>query len=34
MAFFVDETMHTPNGYVPAVVFEDESGYYPLIGKW
>lgn len=33
MAFFVDATMHTPNGYVPAVVYEGESGYYPMIGQ-
>lgn len=31
-AFYVDETMYTPNGYVPALVTEDEPGYSPMIG--
>ena len=30
---FVDETMHTPNGYVPAVVTEGESGYNLMLGS-
>lgn len=31
--FYVDESMHTPNGYVPAIVTEGEPGYQPLIGR-
>jgi hypothetical protein len=33
MAIHVDQTMLTPNGYVPAIVFEKEPGYYPLTGN-
>lgn len=31
--FWVDETCQTPNGFVPAVVTEDEPGFAPLIGN-
>ena len=31
--FWVDETMHTPNGFVPALVVEGESGYWPMMGN-
>lgn len=33
MAFYVNEYMHTPHGYVPAIVFENDPGYYPMMGK-
>lgn len=32
-AWFVDETMYTPKGIIPALVFEDEPGYYPAVGR-
>lgn len=32
-AFFVDETMKTPQGYIPALVTEDEAGFSPMIGN-
>jgi hypothetical protein len=30
--FHLDETMHTADSYLPAVVFENEPGYHPLTG--
>lgn len=30
---YVDETMLTVNGYIPAAVFENTSGYWPMIGS-
>lgn len=30
---FVDETMMTPHGIVPSVVYENEPGHWPLSGK-
>lgn len=30
---WVDETCWTPNGYVPALVVEDEAGYTPMMGR-
>lgn len=32
-AFYVDETMWTPNGYVPALVTEGEPGYGLMLGN-
>ncbi len=31
--FYVDDTMYTPNGFVPALVTEDEPGFSPMIGQ-
>lgn len=31
--FFIDESMYTPNGYIPSVVTEDEPGHSPMMGK-
>lgn len=33
MAYYVDETMQTPEGYVPAVVTEGVSGYRRMMGN-
>lgn len=30
---YVDETMHTPKGYIPSFVTEDEAGHSPMIGS-
>lgn len=30
---YLDETMHSPNGYVPSAVYENESGHRPLLGS-
>lgn len=30
---YVDETMHTPNGYVPVAVTEGEAGFSPMTGN-
>lgn len=32
-AFFIDVTMHTPKGFIPSFVEEDEPGHWPMIGK-
>lgn len=32
-AYFVDETMKTPDGYIPSVVTEGEPGHVPLKGN-
>ena len=31
--FYVDESMKTENGYVPALVTEDEAGFNLMLGK-
>lgn len=31
--FYVDESMNTPNGYIPSMVTEDEPGHAPMIGN-
>lgn len=32
-AFYVDESMYTPNGYIPSLVTEGEPGHSPMIGS-
>ncbi len=32
-AWYVDETMATPKGFIPAMVFEDDPGFFPAVGK-
>lgn len=31
--YYVDETMKSPNGYIPAIVVEGESGFTPCVGS-
>jgi hypothetical protein len=33
IAFYVDETMKTEQGYIPSVVTEGEPGHSPLVGN-
>ena len=33
IALYVDETMETPEGFIPSLVTENEAGHSPLAGK-
>lgn len=32
-AFFIDITLHTPKGFIPSFVEENEPGHWPMIGR-
>lgn len=31
--YYIDPNQKNPNGFIPSLVFEDESGFYPMVGS-